>query len=75
MKEVTAEEGAAGTSAAAGGEAWLETVTEVELVPETRTDGTDTDVRAGTVAPVGHVMGCDVGADEAEVTTGAADDF
>lgn len=63
-----AEEGAAETSATAGDESWLETVTEVELVAETRTDGTETGVIAGTVALVGDVMGCELGGDEAEVT-------
>lgn len=43
-------------------------MTEVELVAETRTDGTEIGVIAGTVALVGDVMGCEVGGDEAEVT-------
>lgn len=70
-----AGEGAAGTRATAGDDGWLEMVTVVELVAETSTDGTETGVIAGAVALDGHVMGCEVGADEAEVMVGAADDF
>lgn len=79
---MTAGEGAAGAGTTLWDEAWLDAVTDVEVVAGRKTgDGTEIGLGAGADALVGHVVGSgagtepEAGADEAEVTAGAAVGF